>query len=392
MERPDRRLLDDTRVTPRRWFLLALVAVALAAGGSASSQTGSPTAKPRPASASAIAYARADRRGRRSQASVEDNGRRTARGVVVTASTAGGKGTARASVTVRHVDLFDGLVRAAGVRVTATAGANAARTGRVGGLTIAGRKRGSPTRTHSYSLDGYGRLTVLAAGRHGITGMRARLSRSYKGTPNGTTVVVAFAAASARDRVKAPKKKEPSRRRVPRTPEAKLRALSTKGGFIFPVQGKHRFRDDWGAPRQNTGFHEGNDVFAPAGTPVVAVTDGVLRRVGTARVPGNRLYLWSKRGDYYFYGHLSSFERDARSGAKVEAGQVLGFVGSTGDAEPTPPHVHFEIHPGGGDAVDPYPFLRAWEKKRDVPTAAWIGQYAGARPGTLVVVKDYLAD
>jgi murein DD-endopeptidase MepM/ murein hydrolase activator NlpD len=155
--------------------------------------------------------------------------------------------------------------------------------------------------------------------------------------------------------------------------------------------GRHRYSDDWGAARQNTGSHEGNDVFAPAGTPVLAVTDGTLRRVGTARVPGNRLYLYSENGDYYFYGHLSSFTEEAREGAKVKAGQPVGFVGSTGDAEPTPPHVHFEIHPGGGPPVNPYPFLRAWEKKRDVPTAAWLANYAGSRPGTLVVERDYLA-
>jgi len=188
------------------------------------------------------------------------------------------------------------------------------------------------------------------------------------------------------------KSKEPRRRKIPRTPESRLREISTKGGFAFPVQGKHRFSDDWGAPRQNTGFHEGNDIYAPAGTPVVAVTDGTLRRVGTARVPGNRLYLYSDRGDYYFYGHLSSFDTEVRSGVRVKAGQPLGFVGSTGDAEPTPPHVHFEVHPGGGGPVNPYPFLRAWEKKRDVPTAAWLERYGGARPGTLVVVRDYLAE
>jgi murein DD-endopeptidase MepM/ murein hydrolase activator NlpD len=375
------------------------VAAVLAGVGPAASQTGD-APEARPATASATAYARADRKGRHSQVSVRGNGRRTARGVVVTASTAGGKGRASASVSVRHVNLFDGLVRASGVRVSARAGAGGSRRGRIGGLRIAGKKRGSPARRRVYDLDGHGKLTVLAAGRKGIVGMRARLTRAYEGTRKGTTVVVAFAAASARDAVRAPKDrkkggdaKEPPRRKAPRTPASKLRAISTKGGFIFPVaQGRHRYKNDWGAPRQNTGAHQGNDIFAPAGTPVLAVTDGVLRRVGTARVPGNRLYLWSDRGDYYFYGHLSSFESDARSGARVKAGQVLGFVGSTGDAEPTPPHVHFEIHPGGGGPVNPYPFLRAWEKKRDVPTAAWVSRYAGARPGTLVVVRDYLAE
>jgi murein DD-endopeptidase MepM/ murein hydrolase activator NlpD len=375
--------------------LVALTAIGATAAAIAAGTSGAaPAEKAHPATATATAYARKDAKGVHRQVTATGTQARGSRGIAVSASTAKGKGTASASATVKHLSLFDGLIRAASVTVHASAGPNAARGGRIGGLRIAGRKKGSPTRTHSYSLDGYGRATVLAKGRHGIVGIRARLSREYKGTPKGTAVTIAFASASASDEVKAPKtKKKPKRK--PTTPAGKLRAIATKGGFAFPVAGKHRFSDDWGAPRQDTGFHEGNDVFADAGTPVVAVTDGVLRRVGTARVPGNRLYLYSKRGDYYFYGHLSSFARDARSGLRVKAGQVIGFVGSTGDAEQTPPHVHFEVHPGAGDAVDPYPFLRAWEKKRDVPEAAWLSHYArdpGARPGTLVVVKDYLAD
>ena len=391
-------------MAPRKPLHLALATALAGSSALAGATLGSSQAQTaRPAAASAVAYARADKRGARNRVIARGNESRSRAGVSATASTRGGNGQASASAAVSHVNLFDGLVRASSVRVVASSSGR--RAGRVAGLRIGGKKRGTVTRTRSYSLGGYGRLTVLSAGS-GITGMRATLTRKYKGTPRGTTVTIAFASASARDAIRAPKpdrpkrdggdgrgeRKEPPRRKAPATPESRLRAISTKGGFAFPVKlGRHRYSDDWGAARQNTIRHQGNDVFAPAGTPVLAVTDGVLRRVGTARVPGNRLYLYSKTGDYYFYGHLSSFESDAREGARVKAGQVLGFVGSTGDAEPTPPHVHFEIHPGGGGPVNPYPFLRAWEKKRDVPTAAWVGRYAGTRAGTLVVVRDYLA-
>jgi murein DD-endopeptidase MepM/ murein hydrolase activator NlpD len=387
--------------TRRRWLTAATALLAVVIGIGASAQSQSQTA--RPAAASATAHTRQDSSGTQGRVSAQGNASRSNGGASATASTSGGRGRASASAVAGHVSIFDGLVRASSVRVAASAGAGARRAGRVAGLRIAGRKHGTATSRRAYDLDGYGKLVVLDSGRHGITGMRARLTRSYKGSKKGAVVTIAFASATARDAVRAPKPekkpgdkakpKEPPRRKAPRTPESKLRARSTKGGFAFPVlMGKHRYSDDWGAPRQNTGAHEGNDIFAPAGTPVLAVTDGILRRVGTARVPGNRLYLYSETGDYYFYGHLSSFEADARSGRRVKAGQVLGYVGSTGDAEPTPPHVHFEIHPGAGGPVNPYPFLRAWEKKRDVPTAAWLEQYGGARPGTLVVVRDYLAD
>ncbi|HEX8648056.1 MAG TPA: M23 family metallopeptidase [Thermoleophilaceae bacterium] len=391
-----------------RWLAGALTVCTASVGLAASAQS---QTRARPAAASAVAFARQDSEGTHSRVSARGDEQRSRGGASASASTRGGKGRASAGAVVSHVNLFDGLVRASSVRVGASAGAGGRRGGRVAGLRIAGKSRGTFTRRRAFDLDGYGKLVILSAGRHGITGMRAKLTRSYKGTRRGTTVTVAFASATARDAVRPPKpkpkeprkrprggggaperSKEPPRRKAPPTPASKLRELSTKGGYAFPVlKGKHRYSNDWGAPRQNTGAHEGNDIFAPAGTPVLAVTDGTLQRVGTARVPGNRLYLHTARGDYYFYGHLSSFEADARSGKRVKAGEVLGYVGSTGDAEPTPPHVHFEIHPGAGPPVNPYPFLRAWETKRDVPTAAWLESYGGARPGTLVVVRDYLA-
>jgi murein DD-endopeptidase MepM/ murein hydrolase activator NlpD len=168
----------------------------------------------------------------------------------------------------------------------------------------------------------------------------------------------------------------------------------TAKGFTFPVYGpKARVADDWGADRQ-IGAHQGNDVFAPFGAPVLAVTDGTLFKVGTLPISGNRLWLRSKAGDEFFYAHLSAFSPAAVNGRRVKAGDVLGFTGNTGDAEPTPPHVHFEIHPGGEDAIDPHEILTAWQQKRDVPPGAWLTRYGTdtqQRPGALVEVRDFIA-
>jgi murein DD-endopeptidase MepM/ murein hydrolase activator NlpD len=227
-------------------------------------------------------------------------------------------------------------------------------------------------------------------------------------------VRVAYAAASAQDGpapkpqpapkpskpkpAPQPKPSKPAKPKQP--PKAKRRkpsrahVLLTSKGFVFPVYGKHNYTDTFGAFRADTGFHEGNDIFAAAGTPLVAVCDGSLNRVGTLPISGNRLWVkCSKTGDSFFYAHLSAFATDARNRLKVKAGQVIGFLGSTGDAEQTPPHLHFEVHPGDGDAVDPYPFLRAWETRRDVPAAAWVREngQVGQQPGTLVVLKDFLS-
>lgn len=264
---------------------------------------------------------------------------------------------------------------------------------------------GSPSRARTYDLGGYGKLTVLRRSATGITGLRARLTRRYRDHPRGSWVAVAYASARAANGRAAPESREKEKRaesrrggkgkdaRAKRRRAPELRRLRTGRGYSFPVRGRHRFTNDYGAPRQHTGTHVGNDIFARAGAPVVAVTSGRLFRVGTRRVPGNRLWLKGPRGDTFFYAHLSAFAQEARNGLEVKAGDVVGFVGSTGDAEQTPPHLHFEVHPKGGDPVNPYPFLRAWEKRRDVPSAAWLERYGGdaaARPGSLVVLHDFL--
>jgi murein DD-endopeptidase MepM/ murein hydrolase activator NlpD len=301
-------------------------------------------------------------------------------------------------------------VTAQAVSVSANAtGQGANRSGRVKGLVVNGQNEGTVTKRATYDLGGHGKLVVLDDRGRGVLGLRATLTSDYNNFPAGSKVKIAYAVASASDAVAAPQPKPSPAKPKPATPAKpspakppkakrkkppRTKVLLTSKGYVFPVYGKHTYTDDWGAPRQDTGFHEGNDIFATAGTPLVAVCKGTLHRVGTNRVPGNRLWVkCDKGGDEFFYGHLSAFANDAHSGLHVDAGQVVGFVGSTGDAEQTPPHVHFEVHPGGGKAVDPYPFLRAWEHRRDVPAAAWVkanGAGAGEQPGTLVVVRDFL--
>ena len=132
-------------------------------------------------------------------------------------------------------------------------------------------------------------------------------------------------------------------------------------GVAFPVAGPTRFSGTFGAPRMTgTRFshaHQGTDIFAPAGTPVVAFEEGVVLRLGTDVLGGTKLWLVGQSGTRYYYAHLASYEPGLEAGQVVETGQRLALVGNTGNAVATPHHLHFEIHPDGGPAVDPYPVL-----------------------------------
>lgn len=131
----------------------------------------------------------------------------------------------------------------------------------------------------------------------------------------------------------------------------------------FPVAGPARYSADFGAPRHNPQPHphQGTDVFAAAGTPVIASADGSLGYLAVdSPVAGTSLRLTAKGGTYFLYAHLDRFAPGVQAGDAVAKGDVLGFVGSTGNAEGTEPHLHYEIHPLGGAAVDPVPYLDQW--------------------------------
>jgi murein DD-endopeptidase MepM/ murein hydrolase activator NlpD len=132
-------------------------------------------------------------------------------------------------------------------------------------------------------------------------------------------------------------------------------------GFVFPVAGETNFIDSFGFPRM-TGtpyehWHEGTDIFTPAGTELVACERGVITRMGTNVLGGITLWLRGESGVSYYYAHLSGFAPGIGVGTIVEASTVVGYAGNTGNAVGTPPHLHFEVHPPGMDAVNPFPLL-----------------------------------
>jgi peptidoglycan LD-endopeptidase LytH len=117
----------------------------------------------------------------------------------------------------------------------------------------------------------------------------------------------------------------------------------------------YTYVDSWGAPRSGGRSHQGTDVMAPHGARVFAFVNGVVSRESTSANGGIQLYLQGDNGVEYFYAHLSGYA--VSTGARVRAGQLIAYNGQTGNAQYTSPHVHFEVHMGGG-AVNPYPHLK----------------------------------
>ncbi|HVE63450.1 MAG TPA: M23 family metallopeptidase [Mycobacteriales bacterium] len=129
--------------------------------------------------------------------------------------------------------------------------------------------------------------------------------------------------------------------------------------YACPVGTVNSFVDTWGAPRSGGRRHQGTDVFAPNSSPAYAMADGVIDQVTNANIGLGGITLWLRaaNGDRYYYAHNT--ENLATLGQRVKAGDVIATVGQSGNAATTPPHVHFEVHPGGGGPVNPYPFLKA---------------------------------
>lgn len=137
-------------------------------------------------------------------------------------------------------------------------------------------------------------------------------------------------------------------------PSGAARVLGS-GDWRCPVQGPRSFTNDWGFPRSGGRRHQGTDIMSPRGTPVVASVAGTVRH-HNSRLGGLSYYLAGSDGNTYFGTHLSGYAASGR----VAAGTVVGYVGNSGNASGGSPHLHFEIHPGGGGPTNPYPTLRQY--------------------------------
>jgi murein DD-endopeptidase MepM/ murein hydrolase activator NlpD len=340
---------------------------------------------------------------------------------------AGPSASATASAEVNDLSLFGGEITAKSVVAQAHAEANAgAAKGDSNGSAVTELVAlGQPVTGNTVQLANWGSLTTVAGaasgspatGYHGsVTALEIMLTADHGGLPAGTTILVGYAevaaqAASPEPPVQVPqpqkgksgstagKAPEPTPGFPPVRQPPDVTPKLTAGGYVFPVYGPSSFTDTFGAFRGDVsgGWHHGDDIFAPLGAPLLAVASGTVFSVGWNKIGGNRLWLRDGQGNLFYYAHLSAFSPLAVNGSKVNAGDVVGFVGNTGDAEGTPFHLHFEIHPVGllglgyDGAVNPTSYLLAWKHLQDVSFAggdAWAPLHSlgnAPKPGAILL-------
>ena len=150
---------------------------------------------------------------------------------------------------------------------------------------------------------------------------------------------------------------------------SRLLAAEAPQHLPVPVAGiaPAQLRDSWGAPRSEGRRHQGIDIFAPRGRPVLSATEGIVLRVGENRLGGLVVFVLGPGGQRHYYAHLDT-QAPLEAGQRIQAGTPLGTVGTTGNARGTPPHLHYGIY-GAGGALNPYPLLRPPPAARSLPAA-----------------------
>ncbi|WP_286069429.1 M23 family metallopeptidase [Stenotrophomonas sp. 57] len=160
----------------------------------------------------------------------------------------------------------------------------------------------------------------------------------------------------------------------PTTPSAPLPASldAAPGGLLLPVQGvlPSQLRDTFTDARSEGRVHDAIDIMADAGTPVLAVADGTVEKLFDSKRGGLTIYQFEPSGRWcYYYAHLQRYADGLAEKQVIRRGEVIGYVGSTGNASADAPHLHFEVHVLGpekqwwkGESINPYPLLRAAER------------------------------
>src|SRR5215813_12036349 len=139
---------------------------------------------------------------------------------------------------------------------------------------------------------------------------------------------------------------------------AKLYAQEPDTKLAMPLEDirKKEISDTWQAPRGDGRKHEGQDIFATRGTPILSATTGYIYNIGENNLGGQTVSVIGKGGRVYYYAHLDSYARGIKIGDRVSTRTVIGYVGTTGNAQGTPPHLHFGVYTSGG-AINPLPML-----------------------------------
>jgi murein DD-endopeptidase MepM/ murein hydrolase activator NlpD len=342
-------------------------------------------------------------------------------------ATSGTQATAAATSQVTSLSLFKGELTASAVtgETHATAG-TASASGDVGATALsdlvvlgqpvtAAANQQIPLADWGYAIALEQKSQLLdkpTPGHHDfVTALDVFLTADHGGLPAQSEIQIGYAEANAQASEAAPIPTAPAsptttRAAKPKEPKgnglppvlSKPQTVTPKQnpqGYVFPVYGNSSYIDTYGALRGDVsgGWHHGDDIFAALGAPLLAVAHGTVFSVGWNDVGGWRLWLRDDKGWEYYYAHLSAYTPLAVNGAIVNAGDVLGFVGNTGDAQGTPFHLHFEVHPVGllglgyDGAVNPTRYLDAWRRLQDVrfdaiagwsPAVAPIAPKAGA--------------
>jgi murein DD-endopeptidase MepM/ murein hydrolase activator NlpD len=320
-------------------------------------------------------------------------------------ATSGTQASAGATSQVTSLAVFKDEITATTVtgETHATAGPSSASgdTGvtAIAGLVVLGQPV-TPTANQQIPLGDWGyaialeqkgqRVDTPTPGHHDfVTALDIFLTADHGGLPAQSEIQIGYAEANAQASEPPPLPVAPSRPtttgKQPKEPKSKgkkpvqsqpldVRPQLGAGGYVFPVYGNSSYADTYGGARGDVsgGWHHGDDIFAALGAPILAVEHGTVFSVGWNEIGGWRLWLRDDRGNEFYYAHLSAYSPLAVNGAIVSAGDVLGFVGNTGDAAGTPYHLHFEVHPVGllglgyDGAVNPTPYLDAWRHLQDV--------------------------